>query len=568
MRTNAVKTCSLIGCLLAACTGDFLAPPKNAFDKSDLAANPAIFDAQAPDARKATCDAGAAPLPLMPQLPRISHAQYDNALRDLLGVTTHPSQNFSPDPGTEGFDNNVFALAVSDTLARDYRRNAEDTAVAITSDPTQLAAVLGCSPTQGDACATAFIARFVSAAYRRPIASDEAAAYLALFQNAPNIFDTGDMFVNGVRLVIEAALQSPNFIYRPQIAPVGQDLQLDDLQIASQLSFMLWDSIPDSALSAAASAGQLHTADQIAAQATRMLQDPKARPTLTDFHDQALHTETFATLQKDATKYPQFTPAVADAMKAEVRRFTDYVVFDASGGVQTLFNAPYTFVNAQTAPLYGLTGTFGADLVKVDLNPSERAGLITQVGFLAVNAHAADTSPILRGVHIQRDFLCASIPQPPSNIDRTLPPLGANIHTQRDRIEAVTSAQACTGCHTLINAPGFTLEGFDALGQKQTSDNGYPVNTAANVTIDGTATDFANGVALAQAIATSEQARRCYATKLTRYAYQRKETGEDLCVIDRVTDKLADPSYSIKQLLVDLTQSRSMTTHTVAGGTP
>lgn len=575
MTPNACKTSPsharlslLLSCVaFAACTGDFLTPATTSGPKGNLATT--VFDQQRPAERKVACEAGQAPLPLMPQLVRLSHRQYDNALRDLLGVTTSPSQNFSADPGTEGYDNNAFALIVSDTLARDYRRNAEDTAAAIAADPNQLAAVLGCAPAQGDACASAFIGRFVQKAYRRALTPAEASSYLALFKSASSIFDTGDMFANGARLVMEAALQSPHFLYRPQIGAAGSTLELDDSQIASQLAFMLWDSIPDDALLAAATAGALHTPEQIEAQARRMLDDAKARPAMRDFHDQTLHTDKFATLQKSGTKYPQFTQAVADTMKEEVRRFSEYVVFEAGGNVETLFTAPYTFVNASTAPFYGLSGNFPASgLVKADLDANVRAGLLTQVGFLSVNAHAADTSPIERGVQIQRDMLCNTIPPPPVDVDRTLPPLSPDIHTQRQRVEAVTAAQSCSGCHGRINPPGFSLESFDAVGRVQTTDNGYPVDTTGEMTIDGELVAFNNAVDVAKAVGASEQARRCYATKLVRYVYQRKESGEDLCTIDRITAQLESADYSIKQALVDIAKGKSFASHTVAGGTP
>jgi hypothetical protein len=238
-------------------------------------------------------------------------------------------------------------------------------------------------------------------------------------------------------------------------------------------------------------------------------------------------------------------------MREEALRFSSQVVLDAGGDVATLLSAPYTFVNAELAALYGLPGSYGAELVQADFG---RAGMLTQSAFLSMHAHARDTSPILRGVAIYRDVMCNPLQPPPANVVRTLPAASDAIKTQRQRVEAATSDAGCTGCHTLINEPGFALEGFDALGRAQTSDNGEPINASGSMTIDGEVRTFSSGVELVFAMAASQQARSCYTRKLARYLLQRREQGEDLCTIDRVT---AQPSVSIKQTIVELVRSKS-----------
>ena len=190
-------------------------------------------------------------------------------------------------------------------------------------------------------------------------------------------------------------------------------------------------------------------------------------------------------------------------------------------------NAPFAYADSGLAAVYGKT-VAGTDFQKLVFGPGERAGYLMQAGFLASNAYAIRTDPIHRGLFVQRDLLCRTIPDPPPGASMTpLPPLSATIKTTRQQIEALTMTGTCLGCHKMINAPGFAFEQFDAIGQSRTMDNQSPIDVTGVTTIDGADVSFAGAEQLVQALAISAEARACYVGKLLEYAYGRSKAPAD-----------------------------------------
>ena len=232
-----------------------------------------VADTPAPDELSpelVACEDGVQLAPT-PGLVRLSHVQYDNVLRDLLGVSGK-SAGFIDDPSFGGYDNNAAGLQVSDRLARDYRRAAEEVAEEVVSDETLLGAIVPCELETDDACVSTYIGALGRRAYRRPLTAGELAAYVDLHGSAFGLYETGTPGEQGVRLVIEAMLQSPMFLWRIELAndEAGDDelVPLDGFEMASRLSFFLWNTIPDDELLAAASAGDLDAADGVEATST------------------------------------------------------------------------------------------------------------------------------------------------------------------------------------------------------------------------------------------------------------------------------------------------------------
>ncbi|HWB78733.1 MAG TPA: DUF1592 domain-containing protein [Nannocystaceae bacterium] len=507
------------------------------------------------------------PLPPLPNLVRLTHRQYDNTLRDLLGIDDSPSAVFLPDPRLAGFDNNAELLTVGDRLARDYRRAAEEVATRVVADPDLFTHVLPCDE-DADGCANEFIDVFGRRAFRRALTDDERARYQQLFAAADGAYDDGTAFEQGVRVVIETMLQSPHVLYRVELSsPDGDDdsVPLTGNEIATRLSYLLWNSTPDDALLDAAEAGELDTAKGVAEAARRLLADDRARDPVADFHAQWLQTAEYLDLKKDATLYPSWDPAIGDALQEESRRFIARVVFELEGDYAELMTSPTSVVDAQLAAIYGVAAPEGWDAVELD--EDTRAGLLTQIGFLARGAYADMTSPIHRGVFVQRQLLCAPLPDPPPNIDRTLPPFEGEIHTTRDAVALLTSPMACTGCHGLINEPGFALEGYDAIGGLRSEDNGWPVDAKVTMAIDGEQVELDGAVALAHALADSKSGQRCYVQQWFRYANARQDTADDVCTIDALHEQMVDPDapLAVQDLLVALTQTRTFRNR---GGAP
>jgi hypothetical protein len=450
-------------------------------------------------------------------------------------------------------------------LAKAYRDAAEKVADAVVKDATAYNRVVGCAPAQGDACAKAFIAEFGKKAWRRPLTDAEQASLLALFKMGPDLADTGDDFQKGVRVTLEALLQSPKFLYRIELSNQVDKgtIKLSSYEVASRLSFMVANTTPDETLMTAAANNQLGTPDLVAAQATRLLQTQTAHETVRDFHHQWLDLDIYPNkLTKDSKLYPSVTPDLAPVMQSEVEKFVDAVTFERKAGYASLLTAPFTYVNKTTAALYGVTGSFSDNLQRVDLNVAERAGLLTQVGFLATHAFSGSSSPIHRGVFIQRRLLCNQIPDPPANVP-SLPPLTGSIKTTRQQVDQHTANEPCASCHhTLINPVGFGLENFDAVGKFRTTENGEPIDASGVLAGTEGLTPFSNGIELSQAIADAPEAQLCYAKNWFRYTLGRQETDADSCDLNRIAEKLASDSYTALDVLTDLTRTQAFSVRT------
>jgi hypothetical protein len=269
----------------------------------------------------------------------------------------------------------------------------------------------------------------------------------------------------------------------------------------------------------------------------------------------------YAEISRDTTKYPLFNESLAPVLSQETERFFDYVTFDMQGTFQDLMTSPLAFVNASTAPIYGLDASaYGSDLVPVDLDPAVRPGVLTKLGFLTAYAAFDRASPILRGAFLQKEILCTDIPPPPADAVNTPLPSDPNLVTNRERVEAMTAGADCVTCHhTLVNPSGFPFESFDAIGAVQTTDNaeGVPIDTTASVPIDNAVVEVAGASDLVTAIANSAQAQRCYAEKWAQFAYQRDPNSVDACIVNGMATKLTAGGYTIVNLIADLTQADS-----------
>jgi hypothetical protein len=252
-------------------------------------------------------------------------------------------------------------------------------------------------------------------------------------------------------------------------------------------------------------------------------------------------------------------------MRDETLSFVRTVILDGPGTYADLMTSTSTFVDADLAAIYGLPGSFGGELEPAELDPARRAGLLTHPGFLAANAYFAETSPIHRGVFVQRQILCTEIPDPPGDADLELPPPDMELRTTRERVESHTSAEYCAGCHTLINEPGFAFEGYDAIGRERTEDNGVTVNTAGTMVAGSQMIAFTDAVDMIHQIADTEVAQQCYLTQWFRYASAREEANDDECTLEGLHEALLESDYDVKELLVALTQTVSFRYRNVEG---
>ena len=489
------------------------------------------------------------------QLPRLTRVQYDNTVQDLLGVGGHPSAMLPPDS----------AGSVDKRAWDGYKAAAAAVAAQVIADPSARAKAIPCAPAgDGSACARQLIDGLGRRAFRRPMTPEDTARFDVLYARRAELTATGS-FNDAAQLIIQAFLLSPSFLMRAEIAeaPAGQYFALSGYEIASRLSYMIWGTMPDEPLFAAAASGMLVTDKGILEHARRMLTDPRARATVRAFHETYLHMgdgTRWTNMQRDPALYPAFKPALIPLLSEETTRFVDYVVNDRRGTLSDLLTTPVAFVNAALAPLYGLNAaSFGQQLTKVDLDPATRAGLLTRAGFLTAYALYNRPSPILRGAFIQKEVLCTPIGSPPPNAESTPLPT-AGLATNRERTDAQTSAPACAGCHhTFINPTGFAMEAYDAIGAIQTAerDTRAPINSASNVQIGSMTMPVTGPVSLMKAIAAAPETRQCYAKKWLEFAFAQPVTPQQSCTVSTLAERLGQSGYAIVDLMADLTQLQS-----------
>lgn len=504
-------------------------------------------------------------LPITPspegRVSRLSHAQWENSVRDLLALDdlSGLSSVFPVQANSAGyvFDNPATSLQVDQVLSGTYATAAASLAQTVTSDAGRLSRILPEAAGDDTARARAFVESFGARAFRRPLAADEVDGYMAMFDAGQLAYDDVTGFIAGIRLVLEALLQSPHFLYRIETstAAEGDVVALSGWEMAQRLSYFLTNSMPDEELFRAAREERLTERADIREQAERLLDKPEARVALAHFHDQLLELHRYTGIAPAPSRFPNVTSEYGESALAATRAFLDDHVFEQRQSFGAMMTTTRAFANADLAPAYGLDGSFGPELTAVDLPESERRGLFTQLGFLAANATGVNPDPIHRGVFLAKRMLCRTITAPPDNVT-PLPPTGEG--TNRQVVELHTEAQeGCAGCHKrLINPYGFIFENYDAIGAYRTMDNGLPVDASASPMIDTEEVPVTGAVEFADALADSREAHECFVRHLLEYARGRPHTDADQGMIDALR-RASLEDQPIKELVLTLAESET-----------
>src|SRR6185369_14804547 len=339
-------------------------------------------------------------VPATTQLRRMQNWQYDTVVRDLLGVTALGTGTDAKAPSALLFADFEGPM-VSDAW-RLYQDVGSQIAKAVMASATLKTKFITCDPAAAN-CLANTIKTFGRKAFRRPLTDAEVTQFQALGQGVPTATRPAEI----AEATLYAFLVSPNFLTLPELSttanPAGAGFQLSSYEVATRLSFMLWGSIPDDMLSAAADANMLQTKEQILTQANRMIMmRDKTAPLVSEFHrvwsqQYNANAHWWAT-NHDTTKFPLFSQAAKSTYQSELDSFFAEVAF-TSGSYKDLFTSTIGFVNKDNAAIYGLTNT-GTTLTKVALDPVQRPGFMTRVGFLSSYAHYDETAPIQRGAFI------------------------------------------------------------------------------------------------------------------------------------------------------------------------
>jgi hypothetical protein len=497
-------------------------------------------------------------------LRRLTIHEYNNTVRDLLGIDSAPGRDFASDRESGGF-----ATGGPVTTSTDAARLLESAENMASAAAARLDSLLPCPGIGEDAaaqaaCARGFIEKFGRRAFRRPLTTDEVADLEKVY-TAHRGGEINHPFKEAVRAVLSAMLVAPQFVYRTEgfgSPPIkdGNVIRFGPHEMAARLSYGLWGTMPDDELFAAADANRLSSKAQLNQQTRRMLADPRAREAITDFHAQWLEIERLAQESKDA-KFNQFTPELVAAMGAETAAFAGDILLGprATGSMEQLFTSSETTVTPALAQLYGATGS-GA----VTLNPAQRAGLFTQASFLAMHAGTAESNPVRRGAVVLKRVLCTEVPPPPNDdVGQPAPPAAGL--TTRERF-AMHSMNACATCHVQMDPIGFAFENYDAIGAWRTTEQGDPVDAAGTVKLASGELRFKNAVELMGQLARTPEARDCFSTQWLRYFLRRAELPGDQASLRAAQEVWRKSSYDIRELLVALTEMPAFTHRTLSVG--
>lgn len=499
-------------------------------------------------------------VPANTRVSRLSYEEYDRAMSDLLHLPVTESTNFPAEQASVGPYVGYATLHVDDRLYTELQRSATSLATRVVGSADAYAAVVGCQPT-ASGCRDEFIDGFGLRAFRRPLSSTEQTRYRALFDRGAELVASGDAFRDGVQLVVKAMLQSPKVLYRVEAGDGTSDAQgakLTAYEVAARLSFMLTGTTPDDELLAAAKSGTLATADGITTQARRLVGASGFEQRALSFHERWMQLDELASLAKDTTTFPSFSPDLVSSMRNEADRFLKAVTLEGNGAISALLTSRFGFVDQKLAPLYGLSGSFGSELSRVDYPAdSGRGGLFTQAAFLSGHSSSSSgTSPILRGVFMLRRVACVTIPDPPPGAAMQKPATdpATPIITTREYFTWKTSMDACKGCHRMINPTGFAFEHFDGLGQWRDTDHDAPVDSSGTLDLGTKQLTFSNAAELLQALSTEPQVQACYAKNWLQFAYGRLDDQADQRALGLSAQKLAAGNFSVRDLAVSLTE--------------
>ncbi|HZP83324.1 MAG TPA: DUF1592 domain-containing protein [Chthonomonadaceae bacterium] len=482
---------------------------------------------------------------------RLSRTEYNNTIRDLLGVDTQPANTFPADGGGGGgFDNNADTLFIPPILMERYLQAADEVLAA--AKPERLFFVRPGKGLSRRAAAQQIVTHYAMRAFRRPVETAERTRLMRLFDLASQ---RGESFQNAVKFALKAVLVSPNFLFRVEKdRSAAQPYPLSDYELASRLSYFLWASMPDETLFTLAGQKRLHDPKTLAQQVRRMLQSPKSRALADSFAGQWLRVrDLYTSAQPDPGRYPGYTPTLRDAMYQETIDFFDSLLRE-NGSLLQLLDADYTFVNEELARHYGIAGVKGPQMRRVSLADHRRGGVLTMASVLTLTSFPQRTSPVLRGKWVLQEILGAPPAPPPPNAGG-LPASDApeNGLTFRQRLEKHREKPECASCHSRMDPIGFGLENFDAIGHWRDQIGGQPVDASG---VLATGEKFTGPVELKQhLLAQKGEFLRNLTEKMLAYALGRGLEPYDLPTVKKIAAAVAQDDYRADRLILEIVQS-------------
>jgi len=526
-------TAPLLGGLLFACNGAEKEPP--AADPVELGPVPAVE-------------------PATPRLRRLTQVQYRNALVDLFGEDLVLPVALEPDVREEGFLSiGASSTSISPRGVEQYEDAAYDVAEQVVEWPDRLALWMDCSLDGAltTACTDQLVASLGRRAWRRPLETAEVDALSTLIHTIAE--ESGEVST-GVTYGIAALLMDPRFLYRAELGTDdGQGgRSLTDLELASRLSFLIWNTIPDEELLSRAEAGALTQPGAIREEAERLLADDRARAGIRNFFTELYQLDLLDEITKDPLVIPQASPEVGPAARAETLAVLESLIFDEAADFRTVLTTRRTFLDRRLAAIYGVPAPSVEEAAWTELPRSGgRRGVLGHASFLMLNAHNSTSSATLRGKFVRERLLCQVMPPPPADVDTSIPEPNEDAPTLRDRVAVHLEDPSCAGCHTLMDPIGLGFENFDAIGRWRSSEAGASIDPSGE--LDGVA--FSDAWEMGAAISEHPSFGPCLAQSLYQYTTGLPLADGEGALADWLGEAFAADGWQVQALVLRIVES-------------
>ncbi len=489
--------------------------------------------------------------PEAPVARRLTYDQYQNTVADLFGEGILIPGSLEPDTRVSG----LYAVGASVTSisalgVERYESAAFDVAEQVLADPTRRARLGSCSPgtVRDDACAAELIANLGPAAWRRPLTDEESARLVTIAGDAAEALGGFDA---GFTYAVAALLQSPHFLFRPEVGELGEDgvRRYTAWELATRLSFFLWDGPPDEELRAVAASGALLTDAELATQVDRLLADARARRGLRAFVSDMLQLADLDSLTKDPTIFVYTSAGLGASAREQTLLDAESLVLDDDADLRKLLTSTDTHLDRTLAALYDVPAParegFGATRLP---SSGGRRGFLGQASFLALQAHATSTSVTLRGKFIREVLLCQNLPSPPAGLNTAIPEASEDLRTMRERVAQHLEDPSCASCHQVMDPIGLGLENFDGVGRWREEENGVVIDPSGQLDQE----TFADAWELGGTLAAHEDFGPCVNRTLFRYATGRTEADAEQPLVDWHADGLQESGYRLRFLMRDV----------------
>jgi len=466
---------------------------------------------------------------------RLSNREYANTARDLLGVKSTPWSEFAPDPIYMSFDNMFETSSLQPEHRTRYAIAAQALADEVFADASLRSRVMTCvpdaSPDAARTCAETIFRAFGSRAWRRPLTDAEVTDLLAVAA----LGRPGEEFDGAMRRVVASILSSDSFLFRIEVDSDPASTKphpVTAYELASRLSYLLWSTMPDDRLFAAAADGGLVRTEVLLAEVHRMLADPRAERFALDFGWLWLGGRMLAQHSANEVVFPAWDELLRASMLDEMRRY--FAEFIDDRGFDEFLTADINFVDARLARHYGfaVSPPSGATM-RVEVGNDKRRGFFGLAGVLTATSHEARTSPTQRGAFVLREMLCIELPGPPINVGAfpDLPESGP----VRGTFEAISHDPVCAECHVLMDGLGLGMQDFDGVGSYRTLDErGHPIDATGKTPDE---TRFNGAAELGVALAKDPRVMGCASRKAIMYAIGRALDDADQPYVDQTLDR-------------------------------